>query len=151
MRVQEQRRRCREQERAGSQTAGVSELGTRLGALLGAGNRAVSRLLQRQPNASPLAPAWYEGMPGLDPKVGPVAEPAAPGGEAGSQEQAHHGRKPPEWFKMTSEQGALPGDPVPGISGPPYTEADRDRMRAALDDRLGENEPRADKLINEVP
>lgn len=96
-------------------------------------------------------------MPGLDPNAGldpgSVAEAAAPEAQGGGANPAHHGRKKPAWASLTSEQAALPGDPVDGVTDQSgdFTEDDRGRLRAALDDRLGANEPRADALTQEVP
>jgi hypothetical protein len=55
----------------------------------------------------------------------------------------------PEWYRLDSEQGPLPGDPVEGITGAtrPLTETDRKVLESALDDRLKANGTRVPAFV----
>ncbi|MDX6491439.1 MAG: hypothetical protein QOD43_1684, partial [Gaiellaceae bacterium] len=55
----------------------------------------------------------------------------------------------PPWMKLTSEQGILPGDRIPGITDANrrYTDEDRSHLRIALRQRLALNKGRAPKFL----
>ena len=66
-----------------------------------------------QQRSSPSPAIERQGAPGLGPSARPPAEDTL---------------QLPVWYRMGSDQEALPGDPVPGIKRP-YTEADRPKLR----------------------
>ncbi len=57
----------------------------------------------------------------------------------------------PGWYQMDSDQEALPGDPVPGITDAvgkrPYTEADRQKLSLELEKRLAVNDKRSTGFV----
>ena len=95
-----------------------------------AGNRAIAERLQLA-----RAPFHFPGSPDPDAPFGTPAEPAPKPAQPGP------GPEPPEWFKLNSDQGNLPGEAVPGITdvARPLTESDRATLGLLLSNRTKEN------------